>query len=375
MLMGRSELSGNAKNIISELTAQGVDMQTFQGDVSRVEDVEAVLNTIDTKMPSLKGILHSAGLISDALVVNQSWDKYAQLFAPKVLGTWHLHQLTKDKELDYFITFSSLAALFGSPGQSNHSAANAFMDALMIQRRALGLPGISINWGAWSKVGYAAREGADERLAAGFIDAVSPSYGLKAFETIMRSPDMIEVGVTPIRWHDFMKQQINIVSWAKAIEIEFKKTAKEGEKRVLLVEDLAHVEPGETRDYIQDHVNDIVVDILKLNDKSGLTDKNFFDMGMDSLMTVELRNRLQASMGKDYSLSSTLIFDFPNITELTEHILNQLGLNDAIEGSEKIEEQEQKEKDQAIDQAVDEMSIDDIRKQLEDVRKRGGNDQ
>src|SRR5690606_30530681 len=108
-------------------------------------------------MPPLRGVIHSAGVLDDGALLQQSWSRFRTVMAPKVVGSWHLHQLTRHLPLDFFVLFSSGAAVLGSPGQSNHAAANAFMDALAHCRRAQGLPAVSINWGPWAEVGAAAR--------------------------------------------------------------------------------------------------------------------------------------------------------------------------------------------------------------------------
>ena len=109
-----------------------------------------VFNKIHNSKFPLAGVIHSAGTLSDAVLQNQTWSSFEKVMAPKVQGAWHLHQLTKNQPLDFFVLFSSAASLLGSPGQGNHSAANSFLDGLAHYRRGLGLPALSLHWGVVS---------------------------------------------------------------------------------------------------------------------------------------------------------------------------------------------------------------------------------
>ncbi|MYI88815.1 MAG: KR domain-containing protein, partial [Gammaproteobacteria bacterium] len=117
--------------------------------------VDALLAKIDADMPPLGGVVHCVGVLSDGAIENQTWKRFEKVLWPKVLGAWHLHQATRTKDLELFVLFSSVTGVVGNPGQSNHAAANAFLDQLAAHRRAQGLPGQSIAWGAWSGIGEA----------------------------------------------------------------------------------------------------------------------------------------------------------------------------------------------------------------------------
>jgi len=106
----------------------------------------------DPRLPPLRGIFHAAGTLKDEIILNQTEETFLEIFKPKVMGAWNLHQLTRKHELEFFVTFSSICAVIGTHGQSNHAAANKYLDSLISYRRANGLPGLTINWGAWSEV-------------------------------------------------------------------------------------------------------------------------------------------------------------------------------------------------------------------------------
>ena len=141
--------------MIEEVRSRGATVRVELADVTDAEAIDAMLSRIDATLPPLGGVIHSVGVLSDGALTNQTWEKFEEVLWPKVLGAWHLHRATRNLDLDLFILFSSVAGVMGNPGQANHSAANAFLDQLAGHRRALGLAGQSIAWGAWSGIGEA----------------------------------------------------------------------------------------------------------------------------------------------------------------------------------------------------------------------------
>src|SRR6185503_16441592 len=133
--------------------------------------------------PPLRGVVHAAGVLDDGVLLQQDDRRFAAVLAPKVAAAWDLHVLTRDVALDQFVLFSSAAALLGSPGQGNHAAANAFLDALAHRRRAEGRAATSVNWGAWRDVGMAAaQENRGDRMAAHGLLGLTTPEGLAALD-------------------------------------------------------------------------------------------------------------------------------------------------------------------------------------------------
>src|SRR5262249_23185671 len=152
----------------------GAKIVVAQMDVTREDQVASVLARIDSSMPPLRGIIHVAGVLDDGLLLNLDRERLAAVMAPKFEGAWNLHSLTLNRPLAFFVLFSSIASVLGSPGQGPYAAANAFLDALSHHRRALGLPALTINWGPWGDVGMAARANRGRRLTMRGIDAIPP---------------------------------------------------------------------------------------------------------------------------------------------------------------------------------------------------------
>jgi Dehydrogenases with different specificities (related to short-chain alcohol dehydrogenases) len=155
VLLGRRSPDDAAIKKITELEMAGASVVVEKADVSDGESMRGVWQRIEESNRPLGGVIHSAGMLSDGVLQNQSWSSFERVMAPKVQGAWHLHQLSLNQSLDFFVLFSSAASLLGSSGQGNHSSANAFLDGLAHYRRTMGLPGLSIHWGAVSQVGEA----------------------------------------------------------------------------------------------------------------------------------------------------------------------------------------------------------------------------
>ncbi|MCI0478162.1 MAG: SDR family NAD(P)-dependent oxidoreductase, partial [Anaerolineales bacterium] len=198
-LAGRSGITETTQPVITELENAGARIQIVRGDVSQRDDAARMVSASQTLAP-LKGIIHAAGVLDDGIVLHQTVERFERVSAPKVRGSWYLHTLTQELPLDFFVCFSSVVSLMGNAGQANYSAANAFMDALAHQRRATGLPALSINWGAWAEVGLAV-----EVARRGEMEALTPQEGIELLGELMRGT-ATQVGAIPITWSKFQRQ-------------------------------------------------------------------------------------------------------------------------------------------------------------------------
>lgn len=206
-LIGRSTISAEANREIGAMERAGIRVAAVQTDVSNYDLLAHALNRIRGTMPPLAGIFHCAGVLDDGIFPHQTHAKFARTMAPKVAGTLHLHSLTRDLPLDHFVLFSSIAGCFGAPAQAGYAAANAFLDAFAHYRRSLGLPALSINWGAWSETGMAARlsDGRRLQLSARGLNEISPAH---AFESLSRAigDQRPQVVIAAIEWPAFIAQ-------------------------------------------------------------------------------------------------------------------------------------------------------------------------
>ena len=151
VLNGRRAPDAAAEAAIAALRAGGLTVRVALADVAQAAEVDRLLAELDATMPALAGVIHSVGLLRDGAVAHQEWGRFAEVLGPKALGARQLHRATLGRALDFFVLFSSTAGVLGNRGQANHAAANVFLDALARHRRSLGLPGLSVDWGAWRR--------------------------------------------------------------------------------------------------------------------------------------------------------------------------------------------------------------------------------
>ena len=326
VLNGRRDPDAAAEETINALRERGITVQVELADVLDAAAVDQMLARIDQELPPLGGVIHSVGVLSDAALTNQSWESFEKVLWPKILGAWHLHRATVNRDLDLFVLFSSRVGVMGNPGQANHAAANAFLDQLAGHRRALGLPGQAIAWGAWSEIGEAAeqRERIERRRAALGGRWFTPQQGIKALENLVRQDTTTSV-VMAMDWTVFEEATgtrppllEDLLSVASDNEAEA--AAPSGDLLSQLRGAPAAAHEGLLVSFLQQEVQAV----LRLPSAPAPT-VGFFDLGMDSLMAVELRNRLNRAFSEEYTASNTVVFDYPDITTLAGHLAEEVG--------------------------------------------------
>ncbi|NEP79534.1 MAG: SDR family NAD(P)-dependent oxidoreductase [Okeania sp. SIO3B3] len=322
-LIGRNSPSETAKESIQELEAAGTQVSVFLGDVSVEKDMVDIFQKIQTSLPPLKGVIHAAGVIDDGFIQQITWEQFTKVTAPKVAGTWNLHKLTKDIPLDFFVCFSSLASVLGSPGQSNYAAANAFMDAVAQYRQNLGLPGLSINWGPWANIGIAARMGAQQqgRLQSQGLQGIQTEQGLQALEEVLATQEA-QIAIFNIDWPHLLSQ-FGPMTPAFLSEIAsqhpLQGKANQGPKQRELLEQMKVATTDQRQRLMVDYLIGVVAKVLRRG-KNDLPDpeEGFFNLGMDSLMALDFGQMIQIDLG--ITLSSTSTFEYPNIQALGEYL-------------------------------------------------------
>jgi NADP-dependent 3-hydroxy acid dehydrogenase YdfG/acyl carrier protein len=316
VLVGRSDPSAHAQKLITWAEANGARVHVLRADISRMDDVKRVLCEISQTMPPLRGIVHTAAVLDDGVLTQQTWERFERVLAPKVSGAWTLHELTEDLPLDFFVLFSSVASLLGAPGQANYAAANAFEDALAHHRRLLGKPAVSINWGAWSE-GLAVREGLETRQSELGLIAMSPEKGLALLDSILvENPTQIGAGF--FDWNKFLRRYPkNSVPrrFANLGQSEGEQdVAKSGEPELLVR--LNAAPESDRMTVLREFIQELAVRILGFNPGRRMNvEQPLNELGLDSLMAVEFRNALAAAVG--HSLPATLLFSYPAIQDLT----------------------------------------------------------
>ncbi len=330
VLLGRRGATPEAAPVLERLCAEGVDVMAEAVDVTDEAALRAVLQRVRSAGPPLRGVWHSAGVLDDAGLLQQDDTRYARVFAPKVHGAVLLDRLTRGDPLDCFVMFSSVAGVLGSAGQSNHSAANAVLDALAHQRVASGLPALSIDWGAWAEVGAAADRGITERIAQQGLGTISKAQGLQAMQRLIDSAT-VQAAVLSINWPRYLARVVPGGTSALLSEVVGGATAADASwvplaappASIDLPAQLASAPPARRRTILAAFVRERALRALGVDPAKAVDPRTpLGDLGLDSLLAVELRNTLGAALGR--SLPATLLFDHPTLDALTDCLLAEL---------------------------------------------------
>ncbi|MGH9551450.1 MAG: beta-ketoacyl reductase, partial [Terriglobales bacterium] len=296
-----------------------------------VADRAALARTLEQMRrnnPPLRGIFHLAGVLADGIIHNQTAEQIAKVFHAKVHGGWNLHQLTQQDNLDYFVLFSSVASMLGSGGQSNYAAANAFLDGLARYRKSLAQPALAINWGPISHVGMAAERFEQQKQLAKGMKWITPDEAFRSLGKLLNNPAADQVGVFAMDWQTALAETDPETPWLSEVRPKGQKRKDTPLTHRDIGSELSALDEKSRTAHLRAYIDSQVRSVLKWPDDQHLAaEQGFFDLGMDSLMSVELAHRLQRDLGA--SLATTDIFDYPTIERLTLHILNRLNLGEA----------------------------------------------
>ncbi len=332
-LSGRSRPGEAAARCIRELEGSGVSVRVFAADVADPDAMAAVIAEIQRSMP-LRGIVHAAGTVRDGVLLNQSWNEGREVLRAKAHGAWVLHELTRTLDLDFFVLYSAAGLVLGAAGQGLYPAANAELDALAQFRRQSGLPALSVAWGLWSGMGMAADPAgrAEAVWRARGLGAVDPASGFAALERLL-SDGAAYGAVVPIDWQQFLDQLpagadrgfFSRVKPARA----FARKAAAGARDAGFLDRIRALPSGSRRQALTDQLIDRAKLVLGVDATTWIdTRAALRDVGLDSLMAVELRNILVQLTGAP--LPATLLFDCPTIEALADHLAPLCGIEAEI---------------------------------------------
>ncbi len=317
-LLGRSKPSKTALEAISAIEKLGTKVSVFSVDVTDKSALSQVLKDAALEYP-LKGIFHLAGILEDGLIANQNEAQFKAAMAPKIQGGWNLHELTKDMNLDLFVLFSSAASIMGSASQGNYAAGNAFLDSLAVYRRNQGLPAHNINWGPWTSAGLVHQMGQEKkkRIQKQGLGLISMDQGMALTSHMIDQPGRNSV-VLSLNTGRFEAALSTVTHEVPAIYRELlgdRKLQSTKENPAELISRLNAMEADAGKKELEAMLQETIGRILSVSDIRKIhLDKSLQEFGMDSLMSVELRNKLSAMFGT--KLSVTLLFDYPNIKAL-----------------------------------------------------------
>ena len=321
VLTSRSSPNPQAQQAIAEIAERHrCRLHVFTADIGDDAQAEQLLKRIRTELRPLGGVAHLAGVLDDAMLSQQSVERFRTTLAPKAFGACHLDRLTADDDLDFFIVYSSVSSLLGPPGQANYATANALLDGLVANRQARGRPATGVNFGPWADGGMATSQAALTNLGAQGLVPLDPSAALNALGEITGS-GIAQAAVLKANWQRAAK----MLGGARPpiLDHVLPSAAAETTGDSELLRRLYEVPEPQRAGFVTEFLQREVQQFLRLAQPPAAS-RRFLDLGTDSLMAVELRNRLYAQFGGAFTISATAVFDYPTIGSLAEYLADQL---------------------------------------------------
>jgi acyl transferase domain-containing protein/NAD(P)-dependent dehydrogenase (short-subunit alcohol dehydrogenase family)/acyl carrier protein len=315
-LLGRRGIhSEQCRQAVTELEQRGARVTVYRADVAQEADLAAVLAAIEHDGPPLRGVIQAAMVLEDALLLNLDPERMRRVLRPKVEGTWNLHRQTLHCPLDFFVLFSSLASVFGHAGQGNYAAANLFLDALAWHRRALGLPALTINWGYLGEVGYLAeRPRLGEWLERQGVLSLPVRHALTLLERAMQR-QAIQISVMRVDWSRWRG-----LCMTGRVSPRFAHLLPQENTACGSADTAARPQAVSLETLIRGKV----ARVLGTSPEKLDADKPLLNLGIDSLMAVELRNWIEQELRVSVPIME--VMRSPSLSHLTD-LLRELKAN------------------------------------------------
>jgi len=318
-LLSRRSPAETALAQVEELRSQGADVRVICADVGDAAALARICRELDGEVGRLKGVIHAAGIVADSFIGGIALDQLNDSLSAKTLGAINLHRATLGLKLDFWVCYSSAAAQMGSEGQSVYASANAFLDGLASFRRGLGLPGVSINWGPWAEVGMATRLEPIivARYAERGVTPLTPEMGIRALEFALK-PNVGQLTVLQVEWSRYLD------AFRGRPPAVFERFGRQRNERAVrrgkLTEELKGLEPDARLKRLTQFVVSEFARVSGLAQPDAVdTARAFSEMGLDSLLALDLRNSLETELG--CSLAPTLLFEHPHVEAVVTHLL------------------------------------------------------
>jgi acyl transferase domain-containing protein/acyl carrier protein len=343
LLLSRRGLQAEgARELVDELSRLGARVSVVACDVGDREQLAGVLGEVPVEHP-LGAVVHTAGVVDDGVIASLTAERVERVLEGKAVGAWNLHELTREMDLSAFVLFSSAAGVLGGPGQGNYAAANAFLDALAVHRRSLGLPGLSIAWGLWEQASELTGhlEEADlARIARVGVKALSSEDGLAMLDRalVVDRPLVVAVRLDERTLRGYAQANLlppllHDLAQASSRQAAQDRDGAAGSLALLLAGTPQEERLSKVLELVRSHTANVLG-----HDASAAIDqrRSFKELGFDSLAAVELRNGLEVVTGM--RLAATLVFDYPTPQTLAEHLLEQ-AMRDVESGNGSLEDE------------------------------------
>lgn len=321
VLVGRRAPDLDARAHIAAIEALGASVRCVQADISDRDAVVDLLRQTRARRRPLRGVFHAAGILDDALIESLDDAQLHRAMAGKVEGAWHLHELTRGDDLDLFVAFSSVSAFIGSAGQANYAAANAFLDALAHRRRREGLPALSVQWGPWADRGLAAADPArGARLADLGLDSLTPEAGIAALDRLLPTKTAVIAAMRfdVRRWRRSAPGATSNPIFAALGDVDRALSAEHNAFK----SEVAAATPAVRRALLEQCVAAALAGVLRAAPEQIAVTAPFRSLGLDSLMTLEFRRRLEAATG--LALTTTIVWNHPTVSALAVYLADRL---------------------------------------------------
>jgi phthiocerol/phenolphthiocerol synthesis type-I polyketide synthase D len=314
VLNGRNDPTDEQRKVLAELEPRA-EIVVVRGDVASPGVAESL---IEAAGQELRGVVHGAAVIEDSLVFSMSRENLERVWAPKATGALRMHQASANCELDWWLGFSSVASLLGSPGQAAYACASAWLDALVTWRKASGMPAAAINWGPWSAVGVA------QALVGSVLDTITPAEGIEALDSLLAA-DRIRTGVARLRADRALVAfpEIRGISYFTRVVEELDSAGDLGDWGG--PDALGDLDPAEAQRTVTERMCARIAAVMGYADRSTVDpSRPLTELGLDSLMAVRIRNGARADFGVEPPVA--LILQGASLQDLTADLLRQLGL-------------------------------------------------
>jgi phthiocerol/phenolphthiocerol synthesis type-I polyketide synthase D len=318
VLNSRSDPTDEQRTVLADLKERA-DISVVSADIAMPGTAERLVAAAEESGLRLRGVVHAAAVIDDSLLIAMSKEGFERVWAPKAAGALRLHEATVDRALDWWVGFSSVASLLGSPGQAAYACASAWLDGLVAWRRASGLPAAAINWGPWSEVGVA------QSLTASVLDPITPAEGIEALETLLAT-DRTITGVARLRTDRALATfpEIREMGYFATVIDELNMAGDGGDWAG--PDALRDLEPGNVQRVITDQLCARVAAVMGYGDHLVVKPtQSLTEIGLDSLMAVRIRNAARVDFGVEPPVA--LLLEGASLRDIATNLVRQLGLN------------------------------------------------
>ena len=322
LLFGRRGLTNSSERAVADLTARGVHVLALSADVTSRQDMQDLHERVTQDLPPVRGIFHAAGLSGLSTITELSVEDLRSVLAPKVAGSIHIDELARRLDLDFFVLFSSIASLWGAKGQAHYAAANSFLDAIAANRRAQNLPTVSVWWGPWDGGGMVQDDDRAtlDRMGIRPLSAAQTSIALCRVLAAQNELAVVDVDwfrLRPLFESAGVTGLLSRVSDEEKIAPEWAAESDQGLREWELTPD------SDKPTYLRSLVTTEVGRVLGLPEKDRPDPgRGFFDLGMDSIMAIDLKKRLEGLLRIEFP--ATAAFDYPTANSLADYLRESL---------------------------------------------------